>query len=73
DVIAQSQNWVMVKVDGDKRADVARAYGVSGFPTIVFAENTGKPIDIVPGFAPAPEFVTIMQGAFSKWTPPTSA
>lgn len=72
DVIAQSQNWIMVKVDGDKRSDVARAYGVSGFPTIVFAEGSGKPIEIVPGFAPAPEFVNIMQGAFSKWTPPTS-
>jgi len=72
-VINQSKNWVMVKIDGEKRADVAKAYGVTGFPTIVFAESSGKPIEIVPGFAEAPEFTNIMQGAFSKWTPPTSA
>jgi thiol:disulfide interchange protein len=72
-VIDQSQNWVMVKINGEKRADVAKAYGVQGFPTVVFAENTGKPIEILPGFAKANEFVTIMQGAFSKWSPPTSA
>jgi thiol:disulfide interchange protein len=72
-VINQSQNWVMVKINGEKRSDVAQAYGVRGFPTVVFAENTGKPIEVVPGFAKAEEFVSIMQGAYSKWSPPTAA
>ena len=35
DVIAQSQNWVTVKVNGEKRPDVMQAYGISGYPTLL--------------------------------------
>ena len=67
DVIAQSQNWVSVKIDGEKRPDVAQAYNVTGYPTILFVENSGKPFATVPGFEAAPQFAQSMRQAYAKW------
>ena len=69
DVIAQSANWVSVKIDGEKRPDVAQAYGVTGYPTILFVSNTGKPFATLPGAEAAPAFVQTMRDAWSKWSP----
>ena len=69
DVIAQSGNWVSVKIDGEKRPDVAQAYGVTGYPTILFVESSGKPFAVVPGFEAAPAFAQSMREAYSKWAP----
>ena len=66
-VIAQSQNWITVKVNGEKRPDVMQAYGVSGFPTLVFAHGNGQPIKIVSAYQDAPQLVQTMQDAFSLW------
>ncbi len=65
-VVSESRNWVAIKINAEKRPDVAGAYGVSAYPTLVFAEKSGKPLSILPGFAPAPEFVSIMQEARGK-------
>ena len=67
DVIAQSQNWVTVKVNGEKRPDVMQAYGVSGYPTILFAQGSGQPLSSTTGFLDAPQLVQTMQEAWSKW------
>ena len=67
-VIAQSQNWVTVKVNGDKRPDVMQAYGVTGFPTLMFAQSSGKPVASTTGYMDAPQMVQIMQTAYSKWS-----
>lgn len=72
DVIAQSQNWVSVKIDGEKRPDVAQAYGVTGYPTILFVESSGKPFATVPGFEAAPQFAQSMRAAFAQWKPMAS-
>ncbi len=69
DVIAQSANWVSVKIDGEKRPDVAQAYGVTGYPTILFVHNTGKPFATLPGAEAAPAFTQTMREAWSKWAP----
>ena len=69
DVIAQSANWVSVKIDGEKRPDVAQAYGVKGYPTILFVHNSGKPFAILPGAEAAPAFVQTMRDAYAKWSP----
>ncbi|HEX8465628.1 MAG TPA: thioredoxin family protein [Abditibacterium sp.] len=68
-VISEAENWVSIKINAEQRPDVAGAYGVTGYPTIVFAENSGKPLDTLVGFAPAPEFVQSMQTARAKWSP----
>ena len=66
-VIAQSQNWVTVKVNGEQRPDVMQAYGLSAYPTLVFAQSNGKPVKIIEGYHDAPQLVAQMQEAFSTW------
>ena len=41
-VVAASRNWINVKVDGEKRADLMKKYGVTGFPTVAYLYPTGK-------------------------------
>lgn len=66
-VIAQSQKWVTVKVNGEKRPDVMQAYGVSGYPTLLFAQSNGKPVASTTGYLDAPQLVQQMKKAFSLW------
>lgn len=65
-VVSESRNWISIKINAEKRPDVASAYGVTGYPTLVFAAKSGKPLSILPGMAPAPEFVKIMKEARAK-------
>ena len=67
-VIAQSEKFVMVRVNGDKRPDVMSAYGVSAFPTVLFAQSDGKPFATAPGFVEAADFAGYLQQAHEKWT-----
>lgn len=67
-VIAQSQNWVTVKVNGEKRPDVMQAYGISGYPTLLFAHSNGQPVASTTGYLDAPQLVQQMQAAFSTWS-----
>ena len=66
-VIAQSRNWVTVKVNGEKRPDVMNAYGLNAYPTLVFAHGNGQPMKIVSAYQDAPQLVQQMQEAFSLW------
>ncbi len=65
-VVSESQNWVSIRINAEKRPDVAGAYGVTGYPTIVFAQGSGKPLDILAGFAPPVEFAATMRAAREK-------
>lgn len=65
-VIAESRHWVSIRINAEKRPDVAGAYGVTGYPTLVFAAKSGKPVSILPGMVEAPEFVKVMQEARGK-------
>ena len=66
-VIAQSQNWVTVKVNGEKRPDVMQSYGISGYPTLLFAQSNGTPVVSTTGYLDAPQLVQTMQDAHAKW------
>ena len=66
-VIAQSKNWVTVKVNGEKRPDVMQAYGVNGYPTLLFAQSNGKPVVSTTGYLDAPQLVQTMEDALAKW------
>ena len=68
-VISQSANWISIKINAEKRADVAAQYGVKAYPTIIFAESTGKPLSIVEGAGDVEYMVQQMQAAYSKWMP----
>ena len=65
-VVSESRNWVSIRINAEKRPDVAGAYGVTGYPTLVFAAKSGKPLSILPGMAPVNEFVAIMKRARGK-------
>jgi thiol:disulfide interchange protein len=65
-VVSESKNWVSVKINAEKRPDVAGAYGVTGFPTTIFAQGSGKPVEVLSGFAPPAEFVAAMRAAREK-------
>lgn len=43
-VVAISKDYVCLKVDGEKRRDVAYSYGVGKYPTIVFMDPSGSVI-----------------------------
>ncbi len=48
-------NW---KTDAEKDGkDLAKKYGVSGYPTLVFVDGDGNEIDKIVGFYPAPDFL----------------
>ena len=66
-VIGQSGNWVSVKIDGEKRPDVMQTYGVTGYPTILWVQSNGQPLESTTGFVAAPEFAGMMQNAWGKW------
>lgn len=73
-VIGETANWISVKVNAEKRPDVAQSYGVTSYPTIAFLQSDGRPLDVQAG---APRegayFVEWMRTAYSKWTPPARA
>lgn len=66
-VIAESANWVVIRINAEQRPDVASAYGVTGYPTIVFAETTGKPLTILPGYDPGLDFAATMASIRNKF------
>jgi tetratricopeptide (TPR) repeat protein len=55
-VVAASKNYVCLKVDGEKRRDVAYGYGIGKFPTILFLDQSGRVIWREFGFRP-PDFL----------------
>lgn len=56
-VIKQTGQVVTVKVDAEHEGrDLAHKYGVTGFPTILFLNETGGVEGFFDGFMPAPKF-----------------
>jgi thioredoxin-related protein len=51
---------VFVRVDVDKRPDLAEAYNLRGFPTTWLLQPSGKRIGQAPGFLPKKEFRKII-------------
>ena len=53
-------NW---KLDAEKGegVDLAKKYGISGYPTIVFVDADGKEIDRIVGYYPAKDFLKMMK------------
>lgn len=43
-VVNASENFICLKIDGEKRRDVTYGYGVGKFPTILFLDSAGRVI-----------------------------
>lgn len=56
-VASASRNFVCLKVDGEKRPDVAYGYGVGKYPTILFLDQSGRVIWREFGFRP-PDYLS---------------
>lgn len=68
-----SQYFVVAKLNAESSKDItykgtklterrfAAGAGVSGYPSTIFFESDSKPITLLPGFVPAPRFITILR------------
>lgn len=56
-VIAMSSDIVFARINAEQDTITARKYGVSGYPTVVFANSDGAEIDRIAGFLPPPDFI----------------
>lgn len=55
------EEFVSVKVDGDRFPQLARRYMVRGFPTIWFLSPEGKPISSLPGYVEPEELARVLR------------
>ena len=58
---AESDKSLTYKERTLTEAQFASAVGVTGYPSTLFFESSGKPITLLPGFVPAPKFVPILR------------
>lgn len=65
EVIALSQKFVCIRVDGDERPELVDRYVVDGYPTLLFLEHDGRELNRVSGYAPADEIVAEMEAALA--------
>ncbi len=62
DVGQAAQRIVSIRLDAEGNGEsTADKYGVTGFPTILFVDGTGKPVRKVVGFVDATELVEILK------------
>ncbi len=65
-VIAESQKWVMLKIDTDKQTDLAVRYGISSLPTLAVLQSDGKPVAGIGGFLDAEQFIAFLREGAEK-------
>ncbi len=58
---AESSDPVTVNGSTLSPAEFARQAGVTGYPTTLFLDETGKPITAIPGYVDAKRFASILQ------------
>ncbi len=69
-VVEEAENFVCVKVDVDKHADIARKYNVNGLPSLVFLDAAGTEIHRQSGIdGTVNSFVSLMENARSYVAP----
>jgi len=69
DVIRASQKFVMVKVDAEKRADLAQKFKVDGYPTLLWLDNSGNVLNSSPGYGGIEMLQNDMKNALSQFEP----
>lgn len=56
EVRTETDQFVRVRIDGEKNPQLMRKYQVRGYPTIVFLDSNGKEIDRIGGYMPTRPF-----------------
>jgi thioredoxin 1 len=51
---------VYIRIDVDKKRDIASRYNIRGYPTIVLLEPSGKGLVQAPGYIPKKDFIKIL-------------
>lgn len=67
-VIAESQNWVMLKVDTEKQPELAARYRISSLPTMAVLNSEGKPVTGAMGYLSAADLVKMMRETHGQAT-----
>ncbi len=65
-VVAESKQFVMVKVDVDEHEDIAARYGISSLPTTAWLRADGKPITGAIGALEPDDLVAAMREATKR-------
>ena len=58
---------VYVRIDVDKKRNLASLYNIRGYPTIVLLEPSGKGITQAPGYIPKKDFKKILSYLKGKY------
>jgi thioredoxin-related protein len=64
-----SEHFVALRLDGEKDGVLAQQLGISGYPTLVFADPNGKILGKQEGYVKAAEFTQIAQRALASVPP----
>ncbi len=68
------KDFVYIRVDVDKRPDLARKYQVRGYPTTILIDSDGRTIAKMPGYIPKNDFkkmLSYLKGKHYKTMSPT--
>lgn len=61
-----AEEFICVKLDGDKERDLVRKYNISGYPTIIFLNPDGTVVKQVVGYEGPADFAKTMKGVLEK-------
>jgi len=63
-----NKNFINVSVDGEKGVGpkLAQQYSIEGYPTLIVADETGKPVLITAGYIPADVLMQFANEAFKR-------
>ena len=62
-----TQRLVSLRINVDKRADLAKKYGIRGYPTTALLEPSGKSIVKVPGYMDKKTYKVFLEYARGKY------
>lgn len=60
DVAAHARRLVCVKVNAERRSEVARRYGVRAYPSIAFLQADGTLMEMIRGYLPPKQFISVL-------------
>ena len=66
EIVKLAQQFICIKVDGDKQADLVKQYKIRGYPTIIFTNDQGEEIHRIVGYRPAAAFKAEMEKALAN-------